>query len=154
MSLKKAIEEYSSKEIAVHHVSDETFAAMRDSLSRIFPNKRGIPNAVCETGDPYVEFYANAICRPDPFDIECVKASVRHNIARQLTTYFNDGNGTIYWRIMPEEDLQDHQCVIRYDENGPDKDFYTDKRCFMDKNWKAYSIYMRLVLSAKPELAA
>ena len=110
---------------------------------------------ISETGEPYVEITSRGIARNIDFDINAVKSIVIENVSYQFRSYCAGKSGdthTLYWRIVPEFDLRDHYVVEKYDDNGPDLDFVFDKRCFADKNWKMYSVYMRLLISDKPEI--
>jgi len=98
-----------------------------------------------------VELKRTGICRAREFDIERVKAHVLYQIFHDLLDYFVDRTGTIYWRIPPEEEFGDSPQP-RFSEEGPDIDPMTDKRCFMDRDWKYYRIRMRLLMSDKPEI--
>lgn len=102
----------------------------------------GSQAAVCETGELYIEFTESSLCRPA--DIDVLEAHIANRMAYRLSRYLEGKRGRIYWRCPLEFDVTDHPQVVRYDENGPDRDFLTDKKCILDKDWKGVSLYCRL----------
>ena len=119
-----------------------TFAEHKDWLAKFPDQQDGLPCSVCETGEPYVEFRATALARPG--DAATIEGLVADQMKNQLGEYLNGRRGRIYWRIRLETDIDDYPMVARYDDNGPDKDFMTDRRCHLDKNWKRVAAYCRV----------
>lgn len=108
--------------------------------------------AVADTGEEYVEIYRKALCRSNEFDVRLTKKSVLEQFRQALQNYVSDNDGVLYWRIRLEEDLIDAPQVLRYADDGPDKEFITGKRCYVDPDWQCYQIYCRLLRSDKPSL--
>lgn len=107
------------------------------------PNQTvGIQSAVCETGEPYVEVYHYAYARPD--DAEFIESVVAKQMHGAMKAYLEERSGRIYWRIPLETIREPMRVIIRYDENGPDVDHVTDRKCVMDGNWVAVKAYCRL----------
>lgn len=131
----------------------DDFASLKASMAQEFPDAEdGLAASRSQTGEEYVEISFCAICRSA--DMAIVSQFVVGRFAMMLAAYLDERRGQIYWRIPLEEDWHDAPQVIRYDESGPDVDFYTDRRCFLDRDWKRYAIYCRLLRSDKPVLAA
>lgn len=139
------------------NVSAESIQALTESIDRHFPPKIGRPMNVADTGEPYREFYEVAYCRDAPFDMEVAKRAVLDSMVRHLSDYLmypEDETHTVYWRIRPEEDWIDQPQVIAYADSGPDVDFITQRPCLLDKGWKKYQVYCRLLRSGKPAKVA
>lgn len=119
-----------------------TFVELKAWLAALPDQAMGTAGAVCETGEPYVEFAAFGIARPR--DEAAVEAVVAECMERQIQRYFEDRKGRIYWRVPLETAVDQHAIVIRYDVNGPGTDFLTDQRCVLDKNWVRLAAYCRL----------
>lgn len=119
-----------------------SFDEMKRWLDSIEGQTVGIPTAVCQTGEHYVEFFENGLARPS--DTKVIEANVARAMQTRLAKYFEDRRGMIYWRIPFETVIEPTAVVVRYDEAGPDHDFMTDRRCVMDKDWVAVKAYCRL----------
>lgn len=108
-----------------------------------FPNQmRGTPQAICETGEHYVEFFGAALARPD--DVGVIEGVVARAVSKQLESYFETRGGRLYFRVPFESAVTDTFVVERYDENGPDYDPLIGRKCVADKNWKYVRAYVRL----------
>ena len=133
----------------------DSFDDLVNKLNASFPDSvDGRSMLISDVGEPYREFIASSLCRPDTFDMKTTEKYVATQMANLLTAYFSRNPGRIYWRIHPEAEWYDLARVIMYDENGPDVDIWTDRKCFLDKRWKRYVIYARLIRSDKPSLVA
>jgi hypothetical protein len=125
------------------------FQQLKSFMDRRFPDARqGRPSNISDTGEEYAEISFSGMSRSAPEDI-----SVRpllSGFSKLLMSYLEQTRGQIYWRIPLEEDWVDTPWVIRYDDAGPDVDFYTDRRCVLDRDWKRYGVYCRLLRSDKP----
>ncbi len=119
-----------------------SFAGIKQWLSGLDDQTVGVPAAVCETGELYIEFFQAALARPE--DVAVIEAHVAGQFAAQLTKYLAARSGRIYWRIPFESDVSDATAVVRYDVNGPDEDVLTGRKCILDKNWKRVACYCRL----------
>lgn len=154
-SLEQLDEEYYAAERRGVYIKGESLEEIEASMKAAFPDaKMGRKRAVSNTGEPYVEISQYAICRDAEFDIAATKKFVASRMVRALREYFESrgGVGTLYYRVPLEDIMQDYPVVIKYDENGPDKDFLTDRRCYLDRGWKGYGMYVRLLLSTLPDL--
>lgn len=120
----------------------ESFAELKKYLGSLANQTFGLPASICETGEPYVEFQESALARPD--DIECIERRVAERMSRRLGGYLDTRHGRIYWRFPFESDIDTVAVVARYDDNGPDRDPITDRKCVMDKNWRNVACYCRL----------
>lgn len=129
---------------------------LKAQIAARFPDSRvGRPCAISDTGEEYQEIFYRGICRDREYDIACLKEFALTQFLSLFDRYADGGKSgrfSLYWRIPLEDDLTRHGVIEHYDENGPDVDFYTDRRCFMDKNWKMYCVYARLLISDKPKL--
>lgn len=119
----------------------DTFGELALYLSNLPNQTKGQPAAVCETGEPYVEFYESALARPD--DIGVIERIVDLRMTRSLNDYMRYRRGRIYWRSPFEHEVCVAPVVIRYDDSGPDTDILTDRKCHLDKNWRSVSCYCR-----------
>ena len=117
-----------------------------------FPDQcLGLPKGESNTGEPYHELMVKAPYRADDLVGETLaKETVCEMFFANLHSYLKSRTGTIYWRIPIEEDTQYKFVVLRYDPEGPDKDFITDQRCHLDKNWRMYVLYCRVLRSDRP----
>lgn len=52
----------------------------------------------------------------------------------------------VYWRCPFDADIQDWNRVVEYRDDGPDKDFITDRRCVMDRSRVLVKAYCLLVV--------
>jgi hypothetical protein len=95
------------------------------------------------------EFYDYTQCRDADLDIRVAREQTWVRFVKSVNTYLKDKTNdmTLVWRIVPEDDLSDTYVVLSHDENGPDKDFITDRRCHTDKGWKKYGIYARFAVT-------
>lgn len=127
------------------HIMSHTmsgFAQLKQWLDGLPNQVKGFQAAICETGEPYVEFVEDALCRPD--DVGLIEAHIANRMARRITEYLNGKSGRIYWRVPLECQIEDSPQIDSFDENGPDKDFMTRRACILDRNWKSVSLYCRL----------
>lgn len=107
----------------------------------------GSPTAVCsQTGTPYTEVYAYQFFRPG--DEAVAERTIARQMGQKISSLFcGRANGKVYWRQRLQYELSDEPQVIRYCEDGPDKDFYTDRNCIMDHNWKVIRAYCRMTIT-------
>lgn len=118
------------------------FSSLKAWLAEFPDQVDGFPSAICETGEPYVEFTYSALARPA--DAEIVERRVSEAMARDLARYLENRAGRIYWRARLETEENTDSVVVKYDENGPDREFVTDRKCLLDKDWTRLSCYCRL----------
>ena len=118
------------------------FIELKKALEDLPNQVVGKPFSICEAGELYVEFLESALARPD--DVEVIERNVVSLMARRLFDYLAGRSGRIYWRIPFEYEIAHHSEVVRYDENGPDTDIFTDRRCVLDNNWRRVACYARL----------
>jgi len=129
----------------------DDLSALKRYVGEKFPDaKPGAPSNRADTGEEYVELSLAALSRPSESDMAIVSRFVVSKFSHMLTEYLDNAHGQIYWRIPLEDEWIDASQVVAYDPNGPDIDFYTDKPCFLDRNWKRYNVYCRLLRSDKP----
>lgn len=119
-----------------------TFAEVEVWLKNLPNQMMGISTAICQTGEPYVEFLESALVRPS--DVKVVEAFVANKITQRLSSYFDNKSGIIYWRTPFEFAYNPLPQVVRYDESGPDVDFVTDRKCVMDTEWIKVAGYCRV----------
>ena len=124
-----------------------SFSDLRNWLDSLPNQQLGRASAICETGDAYRVFAFYGLSRPG--DEAIVERAVAEQMSRSLNEYFGSRPGRIYWRIPLETEITDHEAVARFDDNGPDRDFSTDRRCVLDRNWRLISCYCRLFRSAE-----
>lgn len=122
------------------------FKELADRLKGLPDQTIGLPCHVCETGEPYQEFFSFGLARPD--DVAVVERAVAGDMSKRLDEYLNSRGGRIYWRIPFEWEITQKPVVVRYDENGPDKDPVMDRKCVMDKNWLKVACYCRVYRAA------
>lgn len=118
------------------------FKELKAKLDALPNQTVGSPSAICETGEPYVEFSEFALARPH--DIAVVESYTASRLGCRVLDYFQSRGGRIFWRVPLEWAVDDLPQVVRFDENGPDKDFATGRLCVLDKNWKAVKGYCRV----------
>ena len=123
-------------------VDFDNFSGLKKWLAELPNQTVGDPTAICETGEPYIEFQESALARPG--DVEVIEREVARRMGRRLGEYLDPRKGRIYWRIPFESDIDQTNVVVRYDENGPDLDPVLDRKCVMDKNWRRITAYCRL----------
>lgn len=119
-----------------------SFATLESWLRELPDQITGIPTAICQTGEPYVEFRERALARPS--DAKVIESNVAERMSSRLREYLCERSGLIYWRVPFEYETKKHSVVVRYDESGPDKDFVSDRKCVMDHDWVCVSCYCRL----------
>lgn len=124
------------------YASAHSFDELKRWLEGFEGQMVGIPTAVCQTGEHYVEFLESALARPG--DEKVIESDVARAMQTRLAKYFEDRNGMIYWRIPIEFDVDKTSVVARYDDTGPDREFTTDRKCFLDKNWVRVAAYCRV----------
>ncbi len=137
-----------------------TLQELKEWLDKYPDQMAGNPSGICEaTGQPYVEFYEYGISRPG--DEAVIERHVAYELFLRITVYMGNLLGThtakegrIYWRIPFEWVIADHAEVVRYDDEGPDYDAMTDRKCVKDHNWKIIKAYCRLCFMAKAKEAA
>lgn len=144
---------YRTETHRIKSVSGDSFETVCQSINRAFPvQKRGRPMALSDTGEEYVEFFYRVPFRDSELGERVAREHAAREISRLLTDYAMDRSGPLYWRVLPEEDMSDRQVVGKFSEDGPDTEFLTLKRCWLEPGWKTYGIYMRLLISDKPAL--
>lgn len=116
--------------------------------SKPFKQITGIPSSCDANGNKYVELMCKALARPgDEKEVEAFACGNVLQQFEQMTRHTLAASSVIHWRVRPEIEVLPTGRVIEYREDGPDRDFLTDKRCVMDKNWVGISVYMRLTIS-------
>lgn len=120
----------------------DSFASLKDALDKLPDQVTGLPASVSDVGEEYVQFFESALSRPD--DVAVIERAVANRMWRSMNDYLSRREGRIYWRIPFETDIDDHAVVLRYDDNGPDMDFLTNRKCYTDKSWKRVACYARL----------
>lgn len=69
------------------------------------------------------------------------------HMSQQINALFEDNeNGTIVWRIRPEDDVWISDPIIAYRKGAPHKDQITDRECFRTFGWFILKCYMRLAV--------
>jgi hypothetical protein len=126
----------------------DSFAELEKWLKEYPDQVVGLPQAICEAGEPYVEFTEAALARPD--DVKAIERIVAQRMHRQLSSYLGSRKGRLYVRLPFEYEIDEQEVVIRFDENGPDKDFLTDRKCHLDKNWRRVACYFRCYKANHP----
>jgi hypothetical protein len=124
------------------------FEDIKFALAGIQSQQRGDPSAICQTGEPYLEFREKALARPA--DVKIIEREVAQRMWLSLSDYLSKRSGTLYWRIPFEYDISEHHEILYYDNNGPDKDCITNRPCVMDKNWRKVQCYARLYRATMP----
>jgi hypothetical protein len=123
----------------------QSFSDLERWVTELPNQTQGLQQAICETGQPYREFFAGALAREN--DRAIIESVVASQMYTQLCNYFQNRLGTIYWRIPLETDTRKNSMVLRIDKNGPDTDFITGEKCFKDHDWWAIRAYCRLYRS-------
>ena len=120
-----------------------SFIELKHWLDGLPDQQMGDPCAISNIGEPYIVFSVGALARPG--DEAIVESIVAADMQRQIEAYLKDKSGRIYWRVPLEWEVAPYSVILRFDDNGIDKDFITDRRCVMDKSWLAVRGYCRLV---------
>jgi hypothetical protein len=126
----------------------DSLAELEKWLNGLPDQQDGAPGPFCDAGEPYVEFFQRGYARPD--DVAMIERDVAEQMAMSLNRYFASRKGRIYWGKRFETDVGRTVLVTRFDEQGPDVEFTTDRRCFKDTNWIAIRCYCRLYRAANP----
>jgi hypothetical protein len=124
------------------NIDPQDFGELKRLLDGLPNQVDGLAGPVCETGDNYIEFSERQLTRPD--DEKIIERNVVRRFWRGLSVYLNERKGRIYWRMRLETDVEEWAEVIKFDDEGPDRDFLTDRRCFLDKNWRVVQAYCRV----------
>jgi len=125
-----------------------TFADLQRWLADLPDQAKGDPCSVCQTGENYIEFHEYGLARPD--DVAAIEAVVVQRMIRSLTTYLNPRKGRIYWRVPLEFSISETDVAVRFDDNGPEVDFVTNRKCVKDHNWRRVACYCRLYRANLP----
>lgn len=125
----------------------KTFKELEAALAGLPDQCIGRPMAFCENGLAYVTVHESALARPA--DVATIEAKVVDRMASRLTTALGGAEGRIYWRNPLEWDIEDTYVIERFADDGDFVDFLTDRRCFVDRNWKRVTGYARLSRSLK-----
>ncbi len=138
-------------EVMIYAFDD--FAGLKRHVDKHYYGVNGYPSDRADTGEEYVELKAYGLCRSADSDRAIVERFVVAAFSHQLNDYLARRKGEVYWRIRLEEDWIDSPQVVRYAADGPDYDVWTGRKCYLDRDWKRYNIYCRLLRSDKPVLA-
>lgn len=123
-------------------IPPDSFIDLKHWLDNLPNQIEGIQGSHTAEGNAYVEFTASALSRCA--DIRDVEAAVARQMQHKLQAYFaGRGDNPILWRKHLEWDLNSGYTVIRYGEDGPDRELSTNRQCFMDKNWLWITAYAR-----------
>ena len=137
-------------------IYSETLPALKVAIQSAYPQQViGRSRHIANTGEEYVEISAFGLARNREYDIAQVKKAVVQSVTAQFRQYAKGKPGaycTLYWRIEPEEDVRPAFLVENFSDEGPDEDPITGLRCYADRDWVRCGVYMRLLISAKPEL--
>lgn len=125
-----------------------SFGELKTYLAGLSNQVVGAAASVCETGEPYVEFFEVGLARPA--DVEIIERLVAGRMGVHLQEYLGGRSGRIYWRIPFESEVTEYPIVARYDDNGPDRDVVTDRKCVFDRNWRRVACYCRLYRASLP----
>lgn len=131
----------------ISQISIHSFKQLKWAIDNWYHDQvDGKLSAVCETGDPYVDFYESAIAREK--DIAMVEACVADLMYNKLKRYVGDKlRCRIYWRERLKTSMYDYSIVSKFDSDGPDIDLITGKNCFLDHNWKKLYCHCCLFLA-------
>src|ERR1700721_4008139 len=132
--------------------SPRTFSAFKKNLDSLSNQQDGRSGPVCETGGQYREFVVAMLARPG--DEAIIEDMAVGAMARDIDRYFDGRHGRIYWRIRLEWEIEPTEVVIRYAKDGPDMDFFTDQKCFKNKNWIGVKAYCRVFREIKRDVKA
>lgn len=124
-----------------------SFEDLRRWLASI-PNQSRGTGITSMNGRPYIEFSQMGIARPG--DEAMVERVVAQTMQHTLVAYFSLRPGHLYWRLPLETDISAWSIITRYDDEGPDQDWITNRRCHVDKNWLRVAAYCRLVKEPQP----
>ena len=132
----------------------DPFVTLQEAIARIPNQKDGIASWQSQTGEEYIEFYAWEYFRPG--DELFAKQSAVRLVAQYLNRYFSHDSfpPKIYWRKKMEEGTCDVNRFIRYSDDGDCVEPITNRKCLMDKNWKMYTVYCRVLATHKDEIYA
>lgn len=122
-------------------ILDNEFAPVMEWLRSFKDQVNGKAGPLTENGGKYVEFFSSQLYRPS--DLLFATRNCAHLTRLTLDGYFSGKSGAIHWRIPLEWDSYPAPQVIKYDPNGPDKDFVTDQNCVMDHDWMVVKSYAR-----------
>lgn len=124
------------------------FPSLQRYLDRL-PAEEGTAGHICgQTGGPYTEIFARRYCRPGD------EWLAEREVALEMLDKVNKvamtapRHGIIYWRKRLETETTNAPQIIEYREDGPDKDFTTDRRCVKDHNWRSVGAYCRFTVGA------
>jgi len=112
------------------------------------PNEQfdGTTGAVCEqTGGEYTELFETHFARSG--DENVAERAVARRMQRAIRDFIGGSSAPIFWRKCLEHQIHSTSQVVVYAEDGPDIDFYTDRRCVKDHNWKRAAAYCRLAIA-------
>jgi hypothetical protein len=131
-----------------------TFARLQEWIAgRMEPQREGFNSYFCDTGEDYApEFYAGVISRDEPFDLQVAESILCDEMKFALSEYLDSREGTIFWRDPLEMDIWRDGIIVEYREDGPDKDYLTDRRCLKDKRFCVLKAYARLIKTDKAVL--
>lgn len=94
---------YQSEAIPCLIPPDGDFAELKKWLESFPDQGLGLMSAICETGEPYVEFSETGLCR-EP-DVAVIERHVALRMARKLAKYLESRSGRIYWRVCFESEI-------------------------------------------------
>lgn len=91
---------------------------------------------------------SQTLCRPG--DEAIAESFVVQNAMRQWEIISAGRPSLIQWKIAPELNVSKTSAflVVKYDDNGPDYDFDTGRRCHQDKRWKRVDLFARFRLAS------
>lgn len=101
----------------------------------------GNPGQYCETGAEYDVVSENVLARPE--NVDEAESRVAANMWIKMMVLMGGKYGKLYWRIPLEYEILNGSKVDRIDESGPDVDFETNSKCYLDRNWKRVAAYVR-----------
>ena len=109
------------------------------------------PKTAC--GVTYSEVNSMALARPgDEKIIEKIVCTdfltkiIGFIDAVQLSRNPVGGKIRLEWRIRPMFEVGNYPVVVKYEENGPDVDGRTDKRCVKDNDWNFIKVRARVAV--------
>lgn len=135
--------------------ADSLLNDINNSLSRLREQVENIDGFKGATIDGnlnspcYETFVTTTICRPA--DLQFAKNFVRSTFCDRIFSYVGSSflNPLVIWRTTPEVEIAAAPQVIRYAEDGPELDRWTDKKCYKDHNWLSVGAYARLYVQRK-----
>jgi hypothetical protein len=108
------------------------------------------------TGEPHDEIYVVQTCRREESDltlaVHFALSQFRRRFEHELES-LGDG-AKVEWRVKPEIEVAEYDRIVRYHEDGPDKDFVTDKRCTFDRRFWLVKVYARCSFISAKYIAA